>query len=272
MKNQLDQFRDVDEKWEECGWGDGSLLISSLGRVFGKEREYVCGNKMAMRRKSNAGIRSQRIGTHGYLQFGMSINGKYITKMTHILVAAAFVENPDKKPFVNHKNGVKIDNRASNLEWVTSRENQLHAITTGLKIQKKGSETGNAKLTEKDAVDIYNSEDSHRILAKRYGVNRGTISKIKVGVTWRHATSKINIIKNMKNQDELEKFIKNFPSTHCMAYDDCLVYKTRRGLGKSVAEHANRIIEELNLALTAIPTSLSINDSFVVQSNEIGYV
>lgn len=59
--------------------------------------------------------------------------GKKITTVfIHRLVAAAFVPNPQRKPFVNHKNGNKLDNRAVNFEWTTHAENIQHAYDTGL--------------------------------------------------------------------------------------------------------------------------------------------
>ena len=68
----------------------------------------------------------------------------------------------------------------------------------------------------------------------------------------------------MKNH--LDTFRENFPLTKVMAYDDCLVYSTRKGLAQSVAASANEVIEKLGLELTAIPTSLNSQDSVCVQS------
>ena len=57
----------------------------------------------------------------------------------HILVAVAFVPNPDPehKTVVNHKHGKKHDCRASQLEWVTLSENTQHAWDTGLCKRKR---------------------------------------------------------------------------------------------------------------------------------------
>lgn len=62
----------------------------------------------------------------GYLQVGLTLNGKRIKYLVHRLVAKAFIENQESKDFVNHKNLIKDDNRSENLEWVTRKENIAH--------------------------------------------------------------------------------------------------------------------------------------------------
>ncbi len=59
-------------------------------------------------------------------------NKKKITGV-HRLVAAAWLNNPEQKPMVNHKDGVRTNNKLKNLEYVTAKENSIHAIKTGLK-------------------------------------------------------------------------------------------------------------------------------------------
>lgn len=74
----------------------------------------------------------------GYKRVGLSINGKLLTKKLHRLVAECFISNFCDKPQVNHIDGNKANNYITNLEWVTNRENQIHAIENGLtKVKKK---------------------------------------------------------------------------------------------------------------------------------------
>ena len=61
----------------------------------------------------------------GYMSVGI---GRRKREYVHRLVASAFIDNPENKKTVNHKNGIKNDNRVENLEWNTYRENNIHSI------------------------------------------------------------------------------------------------------------------------------------------------
>lgn len=85
----------------------------------------------------------------GYLKVKLSTNGKQKTIQIHRLVAENFIDNPQSKPQVNHKDCNKINNHVNNLEWATAQENIDHAIKNGLigeqsskevfKIDRKGN-------------------------------------------------------------------------------------------------------------------------------------
>jgi len=74
----------------------------------------------------------QQLDTSGYARVELWENGVGKKHLVHRLVAAAFIPNPQGKPQVNHIDGNKSNNRASNLEWVTQSENQIHAYANGL--------------------------------------------------------------------------------------------------------------------------------------------
>lgn len=79
------------------------------------------------------------INKNGYAYVNLYREGSMKHIFIHRLVAIAFLPNDSKRQFVNHIDGIKTNNTAGNLEWCTSRENNLHAIRTGLiKINTNG--------------------------------------------------------------------------------------------------------------------------------------
>ena len=77
-------------------------------------------------------LRANKNNNGGYLRISLTCNGKSRMVLVHRLVAMAFIENPDGKPVVNHKDGNKTNNHVSNLEWCTVQENTMHAFKNGL--------------------------------------------------------------------------------------------------------------------------------------------
>lgn len=103
----------------------------------------------------------------------------------HRLVAEAFIENQENKPYVNHIDGCKTNNSVSNLEWCTPKENTRHAIDTGLFDVKKLtlSNKKRSKLKLPDIAHIrcnFKKNDrsfGSRALARKFGVSHSTVLK-----------------------------------------------------------------------------------------------
>lgn len=117
------------EIWKKVIGYEGIYEISSLGRVKSLERFVDVKNG---KRKVHPRFLTSLINNRGYLQVKLSKNNVLKTKQPHVLIAEAFIPNPDNKKEVNHINGIKTDNRLENLEWNTHSENVKHAYDTGL--------------------------------------------------------------------------------------------------------------------------------------------
>ncbi len=102
----------------------------------------------------------------------------------HRLVAEKYVPNPENKPQVNHKDGNHLNNNADNLEWVTNRENSLHALHSGLMWIEERHPM--AKLTRDEVAYIKShTEMSPSDLAKMFNISCRTIKDIWRGKTWK---------------------------------------------------------------------------------------
>jgi len=119
----------------------------------------------------------------GYFKLNLW-NSRQITVFPHRLVGKAFIDNPNNYPQINHLDGVKTNNKVSNLEWCTHKMNLQHAAAIGL--IRRGEENGQSKLLEKDIINIRNSEKTATELAKQYNVHRRTIGFVLKRETWNH--------------------------------------------------------------------------------------
>lgn len=166
-------------------WGDikdyeGIYQVSNLGDVKSLDRLLTNGK----RRKGLIRILNPIEG--GYLSLSLCKGGVRRTLKVHRLVAETFIPNPDNKPEVNHKDGVRINNCVYNLEWVTHEENQRHSWETLNRKAVKGEQHGSARLKNKDIIKIRNSMLSNVKLARIYSVAQSTISRIKSHKKWKH--------------------------------------------------------------------------------------
>jgi len=119
------------EVWCSIKNYENVYAVSNLGRVKSLAREIDDKNYFTKRKVGEKILKSFLLNS-GYLKVNLKVSGYTNNQLVHRLVALAFIDNPDDKEQVNHKNGVKTDNRINNLEWVSRSENTKHAIQTGL--------------------------------------------------------------------------------------------------------------------------------------------
>lgn len=158
---------------------EGKYAITRNGKVisYKKRKNPVIG----MQRKIILKPLNQR-----YVIFRLSSNNKVKHFTLHRLLAIAFIPNPENKPEINHKNGIKTDNRIENLEWVSSSENAQHAIDTGLfKPNTKAMNEHNKKQRKLSKEQVQYVKDNYIprkypmvIFAERFNISINGISNI----------------------------------------------------------------------------------------------
>ena len=140
------------EIWKDVPGYSGLYQVSNLGRVMSYRNQYGHGPRIIHGEKTKS----------GYIQ--VKLNKERFK--VHRLVALAFIPNPDDLPQINHKNEIKTDNRAENLEWCTGKYNVNYGTAIERRSKKRGKpvlciETGNVFESCKAAGREMNLDFSH---------------------------------------------------------------------------------------------------------------
>ena len=130
MNNCVEEWKKIDFYGEESKYA-----VSNFGNVM----------NLKPRQGTEPYILKPRVDKLGYLRLSLHFGNEHKNCLVHQLVARAFIPNPKYYKEINHKDGNKTNNHADNLEWCTRSQNMTHAFATGLKENKKGSESPLAK-------------------------------------------------------------------------------------------------------------------------------
>lgn len=139
MKNYTDIWRPVSEF-------EGQYMVNQNGDIYSAKKKI---------------IRKPVLGNNGYYHVMLKSNGIRKSFMVHRIVAMAFIANPDNKKTVNHKDGNKLNNNVSNLEWCSLQDNIAHGFANGLLMPPK------VKHGSEHRAAIFNDVEIEKIRALR---------------------------------------------------------------------------------------------------------
>lgn len=173
------------EQWFPISFIDEPYEISDLLRI--KKLPRITRNKQSSFMTKER-IISPWIAKTNYYSIKIKTNGKNKSFLLHRIIALCFIPNKENKPYINHINGIKTDNRIENLEWCTASENVKHALKNGLLISFKGENHSCSKLTEKQVLEIRKLKGTmtQNKIGELFGVKYQIIGSILRNENWKH--------------------------------------------------------------------------------------
>lgn len=176
-----------EEIWKDIPGYEDYYQASDQGNIKSKDR--VASTKAGVIKPTKGKVLNLTIKSNLYLSVMFSVGAITKRHHAHRLVAQTFIPNPENKPEVNHIDGIKSNNRVQNLEWVTTKENRVHASLNNLTC--KGEKSFQSKLTNNKVLAIkrlyrMNPKFNKLALSVKLGVRDTTIHKIIKGQRWKH--------------------------------------------------------------------------------------
>lgn len=151
-----------DEKWVDIKGLEGYFQISSKSRFKRLSRKLIDSSGRLQNLYEKI-MKPYICSTTNYKMIDLSVNRIKYKNTTHRLLAQHFIPNPGNKPEVNHKNGVRDDDRLDNLEWFTSSEQKIHSFAV---LGRKPSRPYSVNPHLKDNIRREKSNRARRVIQK----------------------------------------------------------------------------------------------------------
>ncbi len=168
----------MEEMWYDIKGYEGYYQISNLFRIKSLNRHVP--HPLSGKQFVKGRILKPSQTLDGYYFYALMKNNIRSNCFLHHLIGNAFIPNPENKPCINHKNGVKTDYRIDNLEWATYSENAKHAFANGLKYNKKGADDELSKSII--AINLKTNEEivfgSQREASRILGIRQSAIWRL----------------------------------------------------------------------------------------------
>ena len=168
------------EVWKDIKEFEGYYQVSNYGNVKRIKNIVLYSNGNVCTHKTK--ILSPEI-SKGYKRVTLSKNNNQKRFLVHRLVAIHFIFNPDNLKCVNHKNGIKTDNKLQNLEWCDYFYNELHSYNVLNKINPirklKETDINDIRKNCKKGVRPFNKNKGNvKLYAEKYNVDKSTILNV----------------------------------------------------------------------------------------------